>query len=333
MGFNERYDISAALKQAKRALEIETQSIAALTHRIGDEFAAAVRTILETRGRVVTSGVGKSGAVARKVAGTLASTGTPAFFMHPTEAQHGDLGMVTGDDVVLMFSNSGETDEVTVLLPWIRRIGAKVIAICGRRESTLGQEADIFLDASVEREACPLGLAPTASALAAMALGDALAVALMAARGFTSEDFAKVHPSGALGRRVLLRVRDLMHSGEDNPVVTLDASVLDALLVMTRTSVRGVVSIVDDQGKLRGLFTDGDFRVLMQRETDWAAVMRRPITQVMTLRPTTTTPDTLAAEAARLMQERQFDNLPVVDEAGRAVGMLDIQDLIRAGIA
>ena len=327
-----RFAIAQGLFHARQAIDIEAKAVAALRERIGEEFAQAVRLLLSTTGRVVCSGVGKSGAVARKVAGTLASTGTPAFFMHPTEAQHGDLGMVTADDIVLIFSNSGETEEVTVLLPWIKRVGAKIIAVCGRRQSTLGREADVFLDAAVEREACPLGLAPTASAIAAMAIGDALAVAAMAARGFTAEDFARVHPSGALGRRVLLRVRDIMHTGDDNPVVPLDATVLDALLAMTRTSVRGVVSVVDAQGKLRGLFTDGDFRVLMQRETDWAAVMRRPITQVMTIRPTTTTPDTLAAEAARVMQERQFDNLPVVDEKGCAVGMLDIQDLIRAGI-
>ncbi len=325
-------DELAVLQQARETLRIESEAVSRLSERLGEEFVRAVKLLLGMRGRAVTSGVGKSGAVARKLAGTLASTGTPAFFMHPTEAQHGDLGMVTGEDVVILFSNSGETEEVVELLPWLKRRGAKIIAICGRPHSTLGREADVVLDASVEREACPLGLAPTASTLAAMAMGDALAMAVMAARGFTAEDFARTHPGGLLGRRVLLRVRDLMHGGEDNPTVPLDATVLDALLAMTHSAIRGAVSVVDEQGRLRGLFTDGDFRVLMQRETDWGSVMRRPISQVMTLRPTTIHPDALAAEAARIMQEKQFDNLPVVDEEGRAVGMLDIQDLIRAGL-
>ncbi len=330
---NERKVVAEqVLRQARETIEIEAEAVRALARRLGDEFVRAVNMLLEMQGRAVTSGVGKSGAVARKAAGTLASTGTPAFFMHPTEAQHGDLGMVTREDVVIIFSNSGETEEVTVLLPWIKRTGAKIIAICGREESTLGREADVFLNASVEREACPLGLAPTASTIAQMALADALAMATMAARGFTADDFARTHPGGALGRRVLLRVADLMHSGEGNPVVPMTATVLEALLAMTRASVRGAVSVIDEQGRLRGLFTDGDFRVLMQRETDWDSVMRRPVTQVMTLRPTTIRPDALATEAARIMQERQFDNLPVVDEEGRAVGMLDIQDLIRAGL-
>lgn len=321
-----------ALGQARDTIAVEAEAVARLADRLGDEFLTAVRMLLEMEGRAVTSGVGKSGAVARKAASTLASTGTPAFFMHPTEAQHGDLGMVTRKDVVIIFSNSGETDEVTVLLPWIKRMGASIIAICGRAQSTLAREADVVLDASVEREACPLGLAPTASTLAAMALADALAMAVMAARGFTAEDFARTHPGGALGRRVLMRVADLMHSGEGNPVAPMSATVLDALLVMTKASVRGAVSIVDEDGRLRGLFTDGDFRVLMQREKDWAAVMRRPVAEVMTRTPTTISPNALAAEAARIMQDRQFDNLPVIDEKGRAVGMLDIQDLIRAGI-
>jgi arabinose-5-phosphate isomerase len=324
--------LSIALHQARETIAIEAQAIRALSDRLDEQFLRAVRLLLSMKGRAVTCGVGKSGAVARKIASTFASTGTPAFFMHPAEAQHGDLGMVTAEDVVILFSNSGETEEVTALLPHIKRVGAAIIAVCGRRESTLAREADVLLDASVEREACPLGLAPTASALAAAALGDALAMALMAARGFTADDYARTHPGGVLGRRVLLRARDLMHSGRDNPTVPLGATVFDALMVMTNAAVRGAVSVVDEDGHLRGLFTDGDFRVLMQREQDWAAVMRRPITQVMTLRPTTISPDALAAEAARIMQSRQFDNLPVVDGQGRAVGMLDIQDLIRAGI-
>jgi len=326
-------DLCAAIAQARQTLDIEAEAIRSLTHRLGEDFRRAVELLLDLRGRAVTSGIGKSGAVARKIAGTLASTGTPAFFMHPTEAQHGDLGMVTGEDVVLIFSNSGETDEVTVLLPWLKRVGAPIIAVCGRLQSTLAREADAVLDASVEREACPLGLVPTASAIAQMALGDALAMAVMAARGFTVEDYARTHPAGTLGRKVLMRVKDLMHAGPDNPTISLSATVLDALLVMTNSPIRGAVSVVDEEGRLAGFFTDGDFRVLMQRQADWGAVMRRPIAEVMTRTPTTTSPETLAQEAARIMQTRQFDNLPVVDADGRVVGMLDIQDLIGAGLA
>ncbi len=323
----------SALEQARETLEIEAAAVAALVGRLGEDFNRATKMLLTMRGRAVTTGVGKSGAVARKIASTLASTGTPAFYMHPGDAQHGDLGMVTVEDVVIVFSNSGETDEVTALMPALKRLGAPIVAICGRHESTLVKEAEVFLDASVEREACPLGLAPTASALAQMAMGDALAMATMAARGFTAEDFGFTHPAGTLGRRVLLRVRDLMHTGEDNPTVMEEATVADALLMMTRATIRGVVSVVDSEGRLLGLFTDGDFRVMMQREGDWAAVMKRPIAEAMTRRPTTASPETMAAEAARAMQERQFDNLPVVDADGCAIGVLDIQDLMRAGLA
>jgi arabinose-5-phosphate isomerase len=323
----------SALAQARETLEIEAAAVGALVGRLGEEFNRAAEMLLNMKGRAVTCGVGKSGSVARKIASTLASTGTPAFYMHPAEAQHGDLGMVTREDVVIVFSNSGETDEVTALMPALKRLGAPIVAICGRPESTLVREAEVFLDASVEREACPLGLAPTASTLAQMALGDALAMATMAARGFTAEDFGFTHPAGTLGRRVLMRVKDLMHTGEDNPTVAETATVLDALLTMTRATIRGVVSVVDDDGRLLGLFTDGDFRVLMQREGDWAAVMERAISEVMTRKPTTASPEAMAAEAARVMQERQFDNLPVVDAEGRAIGVLDIQDLMRAGLA
>jgi arabinose-5-phosphate isomerase len=323
----------SALDQARETLEIEAAAVAGLVERLDEEFNRATRMLLTMHGRAVTTGVGKSGAVARKIASTLASTGTPAFYMHPGEAQHGDLGMVTRDDVVIVFSNSGETDEVTALMPALMRLGAAIIAICGRHDSTLVKESEIFLDASVEKEACPLGLAPTASAMAQMAMGDALAMATMAARGFTAEDFGFTHPAGTLGRRVLMRVKDLMHSGDDNPTVTEEATVADALLMMTRATIRGVVSVVDGGGCLLGLFTDGDFRVLMQREGDWAAVMKRPISEAMTRKPTTTSPETMAAEAARMMQDRQFDNLPVVDAGGCSVGVLDIQDLMRAGLA
>lgn len=320
------------LQQARATLMIEAQAVATLGDRLGREFAQAVTALLDTKGRVVVTGVGKSGAVARKVAGTLASTGTPAFFMHPTDALHGDVGMVSGADVVIIVSNSGETDELLHLLPFIKRRGGKIIAICGNIGSTLSDEADIVLDASVEREACPLGLAPTASTTVAMALGDALAMTTMAARGFTAEDYAASHPSGSLGRRVLMRVGDIMHAGADNPTVSRTASVLDTLLTMSQAPLRGVVSIVDEEGQLCGLFTDGDFRRLMPQTDDRNEIMERPVSAVMTRNPTTCSPDMLAAEAARIMQQREFDNLPVVNEQGRAVGIIDIQDLIKAGL-
>ncbi len=320
------------LQQARETLAIEAAAVGCLAQRLDEQFVKAAQLLLEMGGRAVVCGIGKSGAVARKLAGTLASTGTPAFFMHPAEALHGDLGMITGDDVVIMFSNSGETDEILNILPAIKRLGAPIIGICGRDSSTLAQEATAALDASVAQEACPLGLSPTASTTAAMALGDALAMATMAARGFTVEEYGATHPQGALGRRVLLRVADLMHSGEDNPVVPLAATVLEALLTMSSASLRGVVSVVDDEGRLHGLFTDGDFRRLMPAVADRNEIMAQPVSEVMTRNPTTAGPDMLAAEAAKIMDEREFDNIPVVDEQGRAVGILDVQDLMKAGL-
>ncbi|MGQ9730841.1 MAG: KpsF/GutQ family sugar-phosphate isomerase [Candidatus Zipacnadales bacterium] len=322
----------AILESAQRTFRIESCAIAELAERVGRGFVEAVRLLVKLRGHVIVSGVGKSGAVGRKISGTLASTGTPAVFLHPVDAVHGDLGIVSQDDVALLLSNSGETEEVMRLIPILKRRSTPIIAIVGHTNSTIATQADVVLDAGVEEEACPLGLAPTASTAAQLAMGDALAMAAMEARGYSAEDYAEHHPAGALGRRVLLRVGDIMHGGEQNPTVPLDATVLDAVLTMTRAAVRGVVSVVDTSNKLKGLFTDGDFRLLMQRESDRNAVMERPITQVMTLRPTTVTPETSAAEAARIMQEREFDNLPVVDENGVALGVVDIQDIIRAGI-
>ncbi len=320
------------LKQARRTLAIEAEAVSSLAERLDAQFVKAVQFLLEMQGRVVLSGIGKSGAVARKLAGTLASTGTPAFFMHPAEAMHGDLGMVTGADVVIMLSNSGETDEILNLLPAVKRRGAAIISICGRPSSTLAEEADVALDASVEHEACPLGLSPTASTTAQMALGDALAMATMAARGFTVEEYGASHPLGTLGRKVLLRVRDLMHSGADNPTVPTSATVLEALLTMSDAPLRGVVSVVDEAGYLQGLFTDGDFRRVMPQVKDRNKIMEWPVSKMMTANPTTIRPDALAAEAAQIMDEREFDNIPVVDEQGRAVGILDVQDLMKAGL-
>lgn len=320
------------IEAARRTFDIESCAVASLAERTGSPFVEAVRLLVDLAGQVIVSGVGKSGAVGRKLAGTLSSTGTPAVFMHPVEAVHGDLGIVSRDDVALLLSNSGETEEVMRLIPVLKRRGSPIIAVVGNPNSALASEADIVLDAAVKEEACPLGLAPTASTAAQLAMGDALAVAVMSARGFSPEEYAEHHPAGILGRRALLRVRDIMHGGADNPVVPMDATVVDAILVMTRAAVRGVVSIVDSAGKLRGLFTDGDFRLLMQKEADRNAVMAMPISQVMTLQPRTVGPNVSAAEAARIMQDREFDNLPVTDEDGCAIGVVDIQDIIREGI-
>jgi arabinose-5-phosphate isomerase len=325
-------DKEQILSQGRETLAIESQAVACLVDRLDEDFANAVRLLLETSGRAITTGVGKSGAVARKLAATFSSTGTPGAFMHPTEAAHGDLGMITSEDVVVAFSQSGESTELNAILPGVKRRGARLIGICGNQNSTLGQYADVFLDASISREACPLGLAPTASTMAALALGDALAMAVMAARGITVEQFAESHPAGALGRRVLLTVADLMHGGQRNPTVPEEATVWEALMEMSHADIRGAVSIVAADGRLVGFFTDGDLRVLMSQADSPQAALQMPIAEVMTREPNTCSPDMLAAEAAHIMQERERDNLPVVDEAGRALGVLDIQDLAKAGL-
>jgi arabinose-5-phosphate isomerase len=317
------------LQQARETLRLECEAVSRTSERLGAEFVQAARLLLDTSGRVVVSGIGKSGAVGRKLASTLASTGTPAYFMHPSEAMHGDLGMVADGDVVILLSNSGETAEILDLLPALKRRPIKIISICGVLDSTLSQASDIILDAACEREACPLGLAPTASVLVALALGDALAMAVMAARGFSTDDYAATHPGGSLGRRLLLRVSDVMHTGADNPTVSERATVMDALLTMSTAPVRGVVTVVDEAKYLCGLFTDGDFRLLMHQRDDPAAVLAGPIAAVMTAHPTTVRPDLLAVEALRIMEEREFDNLPVTDAAGTAVGIVDIQDLMK----
>lgn len=327
-----RVDATMVLHHAREALEIERRAIECVAARLDDRLVRAVEMLLSMRGRVIVCGIGKSGAVGRKLAATFASTGTPAYFMHAAEAVHGDLGMINSEDIAVLITNSGETDEIVRILPSIKRRGAGTIAICGNEQSTVARAADVLLDASVEREACPLNLAPTSSAIAELALGDALAMALMAARGFSAEDFGATHPGGQLGKRILLKVEDVMHGGDANPTIGLEATVEEALLAMSNAAVRGAVSIVDDEGMLRGLFTDGDFRRVVQDEDDRNALMARPIAEVMTEDPTTVTVGTLAYEALNVMDEREFDNVPVVDADGRAVGMLDIQDLMKAGL-
>ncbi len=325
-------DPKEILEQAKRTLAIEHRAVLVAAERLGDDFLRACQMLLEMKGRAVLCGIGKSGAVARKLAATFASTGTPAFFMHPAEAIHGDLGMVVDDDIVVMLSNSGETDELSRILPAIKRRGIPVIAICGDQASTLGAEAAAVINSAVEREACPLGLAPTASTITMMALGDALAMALMYARGFSAEQFASSHPGGTLGRRLLSRVADAMHAGDESPTVTPADSVLQCLLTMSQASVRGVVSVVDPDGRLLGIFTDGDLRRLMQEQKRRDEVMGLPVAEVMTKDPITVTPDTLATAALHIMETKQVDNLPVTATDGTSVGVVDIQDLMKLRI-
>jgi arabinose-5-phosphate isomerase len=322
----------AVLQHARDALDIERRAVQCVADRLDERLVRAVEMLLAMRGRVIVCGIGKSGAIGRKLAATFASTGTPAHFMHAAEAVHGDLGMINSEDIAVLITNSGETDEIVRILPLIKRRGAGTIAICGNENSTVAEAADVLLDASVEREACPLNLAPTSSAIAELALGDALAMALMAARGFSAEDFGETHPGGQLGKRVLLKVEDVMHGGEENPTVGLEATVEEALLAMSNAAVRGAVCIIDEDSMLRGLFTDGDFRRVVQLEDDRNALMARPIAEVMTDDPTTVEVGTLAYEALNVMDEREFDNVPVIDADGRAVGMLDIQDLMKAGL-
>lgn len=318
-------------EKALETLRIETDALQKLSARIDDEFEAAAKVILACKGRVIVSGIGKSGHVGQKIAASLASTGTPSFFMHPAEAFHGDLGMVTQNDIVLAISNSGETNEMINILPVIRRIGAKIIALCGRRDSTLGKNADFFIDAGVEKEACPLGLAPTASTTAALAMGDALAMALLAARNFTEQDFAVFHPGGSLGRKLLLTVENVMRSGEDNPIIKADRTAKEALFVMTSTGL-GATSVVDADGKFIGLVTDGDVRRCLAKGPEF---LNEPVEHFMTKKPETITKDKLAASALSLMEKHQprpITVLPVVDEEGTPLGIVHLTDLLRQGV-
>ncbi|PRG00597.1 KpsF/GutQ family sugar-phosphate isomerase [Burkholderia ambifaria] len=312
-----------ALALARDVLDIEADAVRALRDQLDGDFVQAVALLLGCRGRVVVSGIGKSGHIARKIAATLASTGTPAFFVHPAEASHGDLGMVTSDDVFIGISYSGESEELVAILPLVKRIGAKLIAITGRTESSLGTLADVNLNAAVSKEACPLNLAPTASTTAALALGDALAVAVLDARGFGSEDFARSHPGGALGRRLLTHVRDVMRSGDDVPRVGLDATLSDALFQITAKRL-GMTAVVGADGRVAGIFTDGDLRRVLAREGDFRTL---PIVDVMTREPRTIGPDHLAVEAVELMERHRINQMLVVDADGALIGALNMHDL------
>ena len=313
----------------RRVFDVEREALAAVAARIDGDFSAACQLILECQGRVVCMGMGKSGHVARKIAATLASTGTPAFYVHPGEAGHGDLGMITDRDVVLALSYSGESDEILMVLPVLKRQGNRLIAMTGRPQSTLAREADLHLDVSVPAEACPLALAPTSSTTASLAMGDALAVALLEARGFTSEDFARSHPAGALGRRLLLHIADVMHTGDDIPRVGPDATLGDALLEMSRKRL-GMTAVVDDDGRLLGLYTDGDLRRSLADPTNDVRGTR--IDRVMTRSPVTIDADALAVEAAQRMEAHKINALLVIDGDRRVVGALNIHDLLRARV-
>ena len=320
---------SASYEQLGReVIQIEAETLQTLAKRVDGQFAEACRLILACTGRVIVTGMGKSGHIGGKIAATLASTGTPSFFVHPGEASHGDVGMITTPDIVLAISNSGETGEILTILPIIKRMGVKLIALTGGLQSSLARQADAVLNAGVEKEACPHNLAPTASTTAALAIGDALAVALLKSRGFTREDFARAHPAGSLGRRLLLYVSDIMHTGTAIPRVAEGASLREALLEMTGKGL-GMTGVVDHQGGLVGIFTDGDLRRALNRSVD---VYNAKITEVMTQNPKTTRADRLAAETVQLMRSLKINGLFVVDENNRVLGALNMHDLFRAGV-
>ncbi len=318
------------LSLAKEVLHIEGNAVCALAERIDHHFVDAVHAVLHCKGRVVVSGMGKSGHIGRKLAATLASTGTPAFFVHPAEARHGDLGMITGDDVVIALSNSGETQELLGIVPLIKRMGTQLIAITGSPTSSLAQWADMHLDAGVEKEACSLNLAPTASTTAALALGDALAVAILDARGFSPEDFARSHPGGALGNRLLVSIRNVMRTTEQLPKVHKDATVRETILEMTAKCL-GMTAIVNANDQVEGIFTDGDLRRLLENTTD-LSLLDRPIHPFMHQNPYTFSPNQLAVEAIELMEKRRINQILVVDEKHILIGALNMHDLLDAKV-
>lgn len=319
---------SQLLALGRAVLETEAAAVSALVERVDQSFVHACRHMLACRGRIVVTGMGKSGHVGSKIAATLASTGSPAFFVHPGEASHGDLGMITRDDVVLAMSNSGETAELLTIVPLIKRLGVPLVAMTGNAGSTLAREADVHLNVGVAKEACPLGLAPTSSTTAALAMGDALAVAMLETRGFTQNDFAMSHPGGSLGRRLLLRVADVMHDGEEVPRVAPGATVAAALDEMTAKGL-GMTAVVDTNNRIVGVFTDGDLRRALDRDVDLRIAT---IDELMSRKPRTTTPGVLAAEALNLMETHRINALIVTSEDGTLTGALNMHDLLRAGV-
>jgi arabinose-5-phosphate isomerase len=317
-----------ATKRAKEVLDIEAGAIRALKSRVGRNFIQALDILFRAKGRIVVSGMGKTGIIAQKFSATLASTGTPSLYLHSAEAVHGDLGRVTQDDVVVILSNSGSSDEIKQLLPILKKIGTKIIALTGNIHSSLAKYSDIVLDVSVHKEACPLGLAPTASTTASLAMADALAVCLLELKGFKEKDFAFFHPGGLLGKRLLLKVEDIMRTGKRNPVAREDKTVSEVLLVITQCRA-GSATIVNKKGKLVGIFTDGDLRRHIETDKD---LTRRKIRDVMTKNPMVITKGKLAAEAMHILEDKKIDEVPVVDALRRPIGLLDVQDLLRAGL-
>ena len=316
------------LALARETLDIEARAIQGVSARLDEDFAAACRLCMATPGRVVVTGMGKSGHIASKIAATLASTGTPSFFMHPAEASHGDLGMITSQDLLLAISYSGETEEIVTILPLVKRMGARLVSMTGNSRSTLAKNADVHIDVAVTEEACPLNLAPTASTTATLAVGDALAVALLKSRGFTAEDFALSHPSGSLGKRLLMRVDDVMRTGRDIPSVGPDVRLRDGLMEMTEKGL-GMTAIVDDDGKVLGIFTDGDLRRALDEGADVHSTLMR---EIMHTNCKTTPPGVLAAEVVHTLEENKITSMLVVDDDDRLIGALNIHDLFRAGI-
>ena len=316
------------IKRAKEVFDIESQAIRSLKGRLGKGFIKAIELILKCKGRVVVSGMGKTGIIAQKFSATLASTGTPSLFLHTAEAIHGDLGKVTHDDIVIILSNSGATEEMKQFLPILKKIGAPIIALTGNSKSVLAKYSDVVLDVSVKKEACPLGLAPTASTTATLAMADALAVCLLERKGFQEKDFAFFHPGGALGRRLLLTVQDIMRQGQANAIVGEDKLVSEVLIAITRARA-GSAIVVDKNGKLKGIFTDGDLRRHLATDQNLPS---RLIKEAMTKNPTVVNKDMLAAEAMRILQAKKIDEVPVVDKFMHPVGLLDVQDLLKAGL-
>lgn len=316
------------IKRAKEVLEIEAQAIKLLKNRLGKNFTKAVELILKCKGRVVVSGMGKTGIIAQKFSATLASTGTPSLFLHTAEAIHGDLGKVTADDVVIILSNSGSTEEMKQLLPILKKIGSPIVSLTGNSKSILAKYSDVVLDVSVKKEACPLGLVPTASTTASLAMADALAVCLLERKSFKEKDFAFFHPGGALGRRLLLTVEDIMRSGQANAIVGENKKVSQVLFAITRARA-GSAIVVDKRGRVKGIFTDGDLRRHLESDTD---LPNRRISEVMTRNPAVVNKDMLAAEAMRILEAKRIDEVPVVDKNMRPQGLLDVQDLLKAGL-
>ena len=316
------------LAEIKKALEIEREAIEHISDKVNAQAALAVELIFSCKGRVIVTGMGKTGLVGRKIAATLASTGTPSFYLHPAEAIHGDLGVVTKDDIVIAVSNSGETDELIRILPHLKRIEVKIISLTGNLTSTLAQHSDIVIDVSVKREADPLGIAPTASTTATMAMGDAIAAALLKKRGFDKDQFAIFHPGGSLGKKLLWSVKDLMHTGNDVPVVKIAATVRQAICEISEKKL-GATFILDDSQRLVGIFTDGDIRRLLEKDNN---PLERSITEVMTLNPKTIKPEALAAEAVRIMEDNAITILPVIGEGERPFGIIHLHDLVKAGL-